>query len=1697
MGLFLRFLHVDFPSPAQHHNKPLASMIVAPPNDESGNSEQWTSITGFLRSAGVGDQKFSDFSSFAAVEWVATRMDEPLNQYLECHWDDILKRRGIGAKKREQLFRMLRSIATHLGWPSETQIESEVAVRTANPAMVVTEILSLPSDFPISAGFFSERVLDFCANAKLVTIIDLARFTDSPGWRAFALAYRNFGKSSLAEIEGFSDAIRQTNKVQLQNYIPIRGNGGGVDLGLVALYVAREHPSIGLDGLTKRLVQGITLEEIAFEKALTRERVRQIESLLLDHLQRVLDAVTSVKTELWTAWAERGELVSVGSEHGADGDRLAAAAVTRLFAESEDGCARLAAREAECQAAFDALRGEPAFYLGKIELSAFLASRPKPVAIRHLLAWNRQTKAFIYHDDGGRAEAVSQRPKHIVAALLTHGVVNAAAVLDFLRKVKNPVAWDIANLRRNYLLWRQDRDFPSIALEFPVVHDVASRSLKSRPTARAIEVERDEPAAFKLIRNAVRRQRERSSNGQASIPFQDQLQISLPGADTAQLRALDQSLRSILAAAADSQPLLGLLPVAPDLQTRAISSVKIAVAKSFSRLLACLRELPCLTGYVLAIGPGSTMEGLAFFEPLEQYLDISIPNPKRTALADAFRHAGQELGLLPIPLKERTDNVWPFVFQAAIIPRFVEILIEALRRELKEGIPPDLENTEGLARFARSVASRINTGQQRLRAIMQCDAGASVSRLLLRGYQTGDFTQMPPHLEQRCAEAFRDIRPQERYALISPYVAFDAYAGEISIVLPRQSPRLILPDTIWNLGAEHRFPADTETRLLAKDFAQTPLVPVLAPLRHRSIHKWELQLDIHLSIESPVWLFDATSGRRVQLNADHVDGVEVLRLPSGRDFAIVVLQEVVSDLPDEQWAVLDGNLKTVRYESFWGQTSITLTLADRRWRITCREEPCVLFESETGGRLRTLDGEEVIYGNGLGINLVSPPSSETDDDPSALRIVSSPEKTGFGTEVELRMFFAEHVAGLPSGLHFFDLEFRAGGRTARRKVWFWKGLDYIDSGFGFRCGTSPTNIRWADSEGIAKDDAGVRVLSRWSAPEIVVSTEIPRAKLRLRRPGISVAIIDVATGLEEPCDLGTIQSVPPNDTRRLLVRIESTGEWRLETDGAVLARTESGSLKGIFRLGDLVETTSGSARVTAIHGDETPIVLLRLHRQVAVSGLEVVSDYIEKRYYIRFVVPSSVTALAVSRITFPRTDGMTTSITEIPVQTGKVGPLGGLPSSAATVKEAFGDGVLVELFVPYACLNGDWQVFELLHRVAAGDEWTGLHVADGIGVNGSRWVLSPTAPTENECADFTRRILRLAQNRNDPDAPMLNVPAIPTNLRAIHDAFEAVEFLLDYRYSRAGWETAKWVRTGFIWLCKHVQEVQPAVMARRAVWGLAQRLNNADSFRPIHFGASELACALPSAHYRLPAYPAGTIGDCFSMIGRRSRTQSTVALLAAAGREISCWPFTHFGNFSSAASGKAERFQNLKLADLLAELAQRIDQYSIHTEDSDAGALLSGKHWAEAHAAFEKRFRRLRVDEKNGAGPRNTIARIEPNLRNIELPLKQALRISSGIDLEWSSLPGDAFSRTVLRLVFWSGALGRMSASGWFGEKEYRAILLRVFKDESGDLTAARKGLSLCIGLSPEWFSASMLLWELIISDTPNPNLKPFAHARN
>ena len=1633
------------------------------------NAREWRSLVRFLKAAGVGERCYRDYLPQVTIDWPPGRLQEPLGFLLQENMDHLLKLRGFGRKKIAQTFANLRAIAIHLGWAPGSDLQPQVGAVLESKEFSLAQY-GLPDTFPVEATFLSQRACNYCAAAGIVTLVDLTAAVTSPGWETSVLKYANMGRKSVGEIHQLVAALNSGDRTTINEFIPLRSQGKGLDYGGAAEREAQGHLPVGLAGLERRLVQGQTLEQVAIECAVTRERVRQIERLLLERIAGLLAAAPADRSGFWHDWVKKGTLLTVGSDCGAAADQLAAAVITKLFTDSAEGQALLVEAESACKNCHEALILERTFYSGELRLADFIQGLPTPPEMSRLLEWNQRQQAFRYDAATGLVVANAPRTKQIVRALLTQRDMPAAEILDFLHRGKFEQNWTTSELRRHYLCWCEDADAPKCKIIFPT-----SGALKSRRDLIAQLVRARSQTQTPVARPEVRLRASESL-----------------GPDYQRLVLLDQRLQSILAASPDAQSLFGLLPVNQELQDEAIKVLKMVVLRKIERLLQCLQRLPCVAGYVLVIGPGSTMEGQAFFEPLEQYLEFPILPARRNELTEAFKVAARQLGLLPIPSRERTDNVGPFVFQAAIILRFVDLLVPAIVKELSKGISPDITDEEELGRFAQRVAGYIHPSQVRLRKVLDGDAGIAVCRVLLRAYQTGDFAQLPPHLSKRCAEAFQNVGRQNRDFLKSPYSYFDSDTTELYLVLPCQPLRLVRSDTMWRVGSSRQFSVQDETRIPVAEEPDPSVKVEMAPLASAHAHHWSQDIELVPTERQPVWIFDAATGRRVQYHAQDEDGIETLRLPGGRDFHLVTIATVTSDVAREDWRKSSAGLQTLRYESFWGQVDLVLSLpGERSLRVASRHEPSILIAPIKGGHLQSNEGESVLFGSEVQLTLIAPPGTdEATAEPLRLRIPSAGQKEAVGPEDALRRFFTDYCATLAEGIHRVEVEFAAHGKIARRGFYFWKGLSYLDYDFGFCCTQAPKNIDWANSHGIAEDRRGVRLMSRWSEPEVSFALQAPSVVLRIKRPGVTVALQKPATGFEEFCELNQLVHVPKHDSRRIIIRLEATGSWEVQAGKSVIARTEDGSMRKIFRLDDLIPEGSNSVTLRARSGSVV-ISLLRLQRQFAVTGLRVVADEIEDRYYVRFAVPWSLKNIALVRTsllpdTKPGAGEATTAIAIAPDM--EMRAVTGLAETYLRTKTDGESGVLVELFSPYAALQGTWHKLELRYQDEPSADWNELFVADANGAYGSRWIFSPPA-TSSLSDDFVVAMLQVAKSRSDAKSAKLADPVLPAQDKLLHDAFEVLEALLDYHYSMAGWESARWASEGFFWLCHRAQEGRRSVLAHRAVAGLALSARQTGvNYRPLHFGSSELACSFPGQCFDLPSYPQGIVGDCFRLVGRRARHDSLSAALAEAlagnSPKIALWPFFHFANSGAVFAQKAEHFLNLQVNDLLQDLNDRITNYDPHSQDSAASAALADRSWAEAHRSVEKRLIQLHATAKERPGRLNDIAAFGQRMRHLQSALRKVIRPQAGDDLEWTDLTGDETTRTNLQLVFWIAALGRATAHGWFTAEEYVSILGQVFSGSVEERRPIRKGLSLCLGLAPEWFALAMLLWDLMLSDS-------------
>ena len=438
---------------------------------------EWKSIVRFLRSKNVGELSYAHFSQAVTINCPKSMQHDPLDFLLRDELEQLHKLKGFGKKKVNQTYDNMLAIATHLGWNAKWDIapRSDEAEQSVEAARVSLHPFGLPESFPARATFLSERSLHYCESAGLHTIIGLVEAARAPDWSSGAGSFRNMGKRSIGEIRSFAEALVSRDRPAIREFLPIRMAGSGIDYGAAAVQEAQRHTQVGLEGIMQRVVHGQTLERVAGQCRVTRERIRQVESLVVERVESLLAAMSEDRAILWKEWTETGCLASIASDQAVEADRLGACVIDKIFAESAEGKDWITNRDQRSEAFVSLMELQPAFYLGELKLCDFLSDQQNELTPRLLLSWNVQRPAFSYDQITGCAKALSPKTKRVVQALLFQGEKNATEVLEFLRKLEVADDWEIKDLKRNYLHWCEESDFAANRLVFN-----PSAALKSR-----------------------------------------------------------------------------------------------------------------------------------------------------------------------------------------------------------------------------------------------------------------------------------------------------------------------------------------------------------------------------------------------------------------------------------------------------------------------------------------------------------------------------------------------------------------------------------------------------------------------------------------------------------------------------------------------------------------------------------------------------------------------------------------------------------------------------------------------------------------------------------------------------------------------------------------------------------------------------------------------------------------------------------------------------------------------------------------------------------------------------------------------------------------------------------------------------------------------------------------------------------------
>ena len=1640
----------------------LTALTGSAPRDSAGNpiAVDWSALTDDQKSAawakirkyyaprigkGVTIQSLATNQS-----WFASRAGDRIDDFICLSWEQLQWRRGLGKKKLDLLLQIcFGAMCRDSQWMSEEAAAAQTPPFPIEKPSLLSKLsnLAIPVTFPITLCRFSSRVQELCKSVNAETVGDLLQCVERRGIEALR-GNEKIGAKSIQEIQDFCESVATENRASLADVLPYDPQRARLSfvqaLRLLLNSLGEQTRTI----VTKRLLRGATLQAVGETLDLSRQRIQQLESGFLDDLGRYLEWFEVDRDELFFKLKFHHSITEAFAElQSTEDTAICAAAVERLFHSSKER----QQLEQDYEALFESwtieLGKRSAFHFGQMRLASFLSEMGDQSPAKDFAAYGRRNRAFNFDAETDIIAPLSITPKRVVAALLWEAKkdIEVGAILSTLGDVEELAHFGSHQLRRSYDTWKRDPDFPPHRIIFPT--SVLGRP-RSDDAGRSVIAPKIEPSAKK---------------------------ITLPPSYSAELQQCNRLVTETVGRFA-TPTILGLLPFSSDEQTRIVSAVIQEHGNSLRRLQMLLELSPGAVAYSLAFAAGSEMETSAFWDPIERGLRIRIDSASRPELSEAFRRAVHTLGLIEAGVRPG-NHLWPILFQAGIVPQFVPQLADHIGRFLEGRPPPDYEDEEELSWFALAIRDRIPKAWVRLREILETASGLRACAAILQAHRADDFDLLPPHLHEKMREAFKGVT---RQFFATPHLVFQVDAQQVSLCLPKQTPKLLTPASHWQVGDTRTFAA-TETSIVPVEHFNSPTVMVLLKCLAPPVADWSREFSLFPSDSRPVQLFALPRGKEIRVDSKATGNVA---LPFG-NYAILVDVAAESNI-EEGWQISGERQKWIEYSSYPGQIALEVVL-DKTIRFIPKDEPAILVLPTSGGRVPTIDDEPIYYGESLSVSLHIPANEIAQESEYALLLTDGggrlDENFTFPAASLLHnpelsevdpQWTTERIGRLPSGIHQLTFGLSSNRRVIHRSVWFWKGFSYTRGGFGFVCASPTSNIDFAASAGIRQHRDGIALAPSFSGSEIALALNAPTVSLRLPRPGVCINLQNSATGECMPIALGRSLEFGPDDMSRLIVNINETLPCELLAGHTIIRAFEEGTGSFTQRVQAFFhEFGEATSLFWRLDGGK-PERLLTITRLTVANGFVFTLSAGTMSYRGAFKLSKQYQQLAV--VYRNLISGQTYQSASLNLEPGTTAvPLTFFGDLHFRMQESE-DDKYVEFFRDQSGIANGLFSLEFSCRKQLTDEWTALRVCEPTGVAGSRvFIVSDPLVPENS---WWSSLVCAAWNNHLGDVQALPEIGDDTGESDLRMAFDQLNYALDYTYCGDAWNSIEWIRGVYNWLCAGGFRRYPAVIACEAVKGLVHKAKDIDAlYRPMVFGSlEELWCSQGQVFGQID-YPPGSIGRGFEILSALS----------------GCCELAEF--FSLPISHCVDIFA-------LRYLDQKSKTYRYGSFFKDVGAavledesdsqeiiLLSPHHFRRCLENLRRNVDALLTvrDFKDPSllARRSAVTSLLAfgnRLIVLEGAVKAKMAIPNviGFDIDvYSPSPGPEIRRCILLLT----ALSRLHARGKVSAKEFREQVRNVFGAPENDPQNIQKGMTLLLDLAPELFGCAMLLWDIILFD--------------
>jgi hypothetical protein len=1172
------------------------------------DEKRWEALREYYGKSPKGSTSMARLAQECGSSWFDSRADDTPEQFIQHSWYRMINLRGFGKKKIELLLSILVASVDF-----EEFINGVPAIQEPEePPQLEIEGWDR---FPLELSFCVARTKSLFENVSLKTPSDLVAWYEEFGEKG-VLGQGNTGRKTLTEIQQIYGGWKQCDLTRLQALLPIDEQLHFTLHDSILGHYSRlsdDYQAV----LCLRLVEQHTLEECGSTLKKTRERIRQIEKLLLTNVELALDYFAEERDALFEEWQATGDISCVetlSEEHR----QLFRGAIRNHFERSDEGKETIAQNQQEIESAVHAIREQWDYYTGGLRLNEYLEGEGLIAHKERILEAGNSKGYFSYDAATDRLTPTKALLKHAALACLKSSEREEWSGAEWLQKLKESPRFaevDFAHLSHLYRNWKNDSDFQEFSIDFSredsmsaieeleeeiVADDTTDEAEPETPEARDPEQTEaiNPPDRLQMIRDAVKAPIEETPKPTAIPKPAPEFE------EDADAKAFDLLIRSAIEEAqslSSEDALLGFLNVSDDDQQQILSIFREALSEQKAATL--IRRYPALASYALTLAAAvglqqSDIGSGSFYLAWDFSIGWSPPPTSRKQIARSYLAALKHLDL-------RVGSIFPdqtldwkggcYLFHAAVLPHFIPPLEAALKSVQRELPLPDPDEPRQIEQFARLLANRVERGQRRLIAVLESPVGSFLVRRLVLWHMTGDSDLFPPFILKMLEE--QKSTGQETI-IKRPYIIFDSLEEALFLELPAQSGKITNPNSKWLVNGRP-FRADTIREpirlsdIVSSEIAELT-VEIEGLLRKSNGGSFELRKQSYsfktgLEQDQAFRIFRESDGREVPFQIRHGQ----IELGLGAKYVALLAEDIEIESDHESDECELGQI--VEFEANIDSQPLVVNDGENEWTIKPKITPGTFVhrkdaQSFTAKDLISDKDVSINYGSDFGLTVALPSGAQ-----SASVVVesmtagaSSHRENVVNTTTEdpltltdLSASFSSWLSSLTPAMHEVEILLTPDGRKPLRQTfWYWKGLNYVTQSGDMYLEDFPQNLKASGYEyrdGRLEYVTGSKRCAEFSSNQ---SEAFKDFRLKIPKPGVDVTISNNEGEIMETNPPQAID-ILPSDTRIITFTHGGLAPIELRSGDTLIGQVDTERRSLTRSLGALVSNLGKTGSINA------------------------------------------------------------------------------------------------------------------------------------------------------------------------------------------------------------------------------------------------------------------------------------------------------------------------------------------------------------------------------------------------------------------------------------------------------------------------------------------------------------------------------------